>query len=312
MGRALETKRRASDRLFEDPYALTLLPAFHRALVRLLSMPLVGPALLKMREREIPGVIGNLLCRTRFIDDALRRALQQGMEQVLVLGAGLDSRAYRIETPKHIRFFEVDHPDTQAWKRQRTQEKHLGNGSSGTVCHVPVDFQRDNLEESMAAAGFRRAKTVVIWEGVTQYIGAEAVDTTFDFLARATEPGSKVVFTYIHRGLLDGSLQMPGTRKLIQELERRGEPWCFGIDPSELAQYLFQRGFRLVQDVGAADYQRQYLAPSGRKMNLFGGERVAVAEVLGQLVGPDGMESDAENSAEMTERDSATLRDSGT
>jgi methyltransferase (TIGR00027 family) len=252
-------------------------------MVHLLRIPLLGAALLEMRERQLPGVIGNLICRTRFIDDTLRLALQDGVEQVLTLGAGLDSRAYRIKAPQGVRFFEVDHPDTQAWKRSRA--RRLLNGHSATVTHVPVDFQYETLEK-IALTGFRKAKTVVIWEGVTQYIAARAVDATFEYLVRATEPSSKVVFTYVQGGLIDGSVQMPGSDRLMRELEQRGEPWCFGIEPSEIARFLAKRGLNLIEDVGAADYRRRYLNPSGREMSLFEGERVAVAEVTGQC-GPE-------------------------
>jgi methyltransferase (TIGR00027 family) len=280
MGRALETNRSTSDRLFEDPYALGFLPVLHQSIVRLLRVPVLGPGLLRMRDRKFPGIIGNLLCRTRFIDDALRQSLREGIEQVLILGAGLDSRAYRIGAPEHVRFFEVDHPDTQAWKRTRARQ--ILNGRSASVTHVPVDFQRETSERGMALVGFPKAQTTVIWEGVTQYIGSEAVDATFQYITEATEPGSSVVFTYVHSGLIDGSVQMPGAESLLQKLDRLGEPWCFGIDPSEVARYLACRGFRLIHDVGAADYRERYLDPAGRELGVFEGERVAVAEVVGR------------------------------
>jgi O-methyltransferase involved in polyketide biosynthesis len=91
--------------------------------------------------------------------------------------------------------------------------------------------------------------------------------------------GGRIAFTYVHRGLIDGSIQMEGTENLLSELQRSGEPWRFGIDPAELSEYLDVHGFRLIEDVGAADYRERYLDPLGREMNLFEGERVAVAEV---------------------------------
>ena len=117
-GRAIESCRDPDDRLFEDPYAFGLLPRSHRTMVRLLRIPLLGPALLAMRERQIPGVMGNLWCRTRFIDDAFRGALEEGFEQFVMLGAGLDTRAYRLVNTPDVLVFEVDHPSTQAWKRK--------------------------------------------------------------------------------------------------------------------------------------------------------------------------------------------------
>jgi methyltransferase (TIGR00027 family) len=256
------------------------LPLKHRVIVRLLQVPVLGAALLAKRERQIPGIMGNLLCRTRFIDDTFRDAVAEGFEQVAILGAGFDSRAYRIPGTSRIRVFEVDHPATQAWKRDRIERMH--NELASHVTFVPIDFERQELGEVMAAAGFRTgARTFFIWEGVTQYIAAEAVDSTLRYVSHAAAPGSRIVFTYIHRGLIDGSATMQGAQKLLSELERQGEPWIFGIDPAELPGYLAARGLKLVEDVGAADYRKRYLDPIGRGMDIFEGERVAVAEVTG-------------------------------
>jgi methyltransferase (TIGR00027 family) len=129
----------------------------------------------------------------------------------------------------------------------------------------------------LAEAGFRTGtKTFFIWEGVTQYITSEAVDATFQYLSRAAA-GSKIVFTYIDRGIIEGSVRPPGTEEIISETQRCGEPWIFGIDPSELPQYLAARGFTLIEDVGASEYRVRYLEPLGRKMNIFEGERTVLA-----------------------------------
>jgi len=280
VGRAIESYRAEKDRLFEDCFAMGFLPVKYRAIVRLLQVPVLGAALLAMRERQVPGIMGNLLCRTRFIDDTFRDTVARGFEQVVILGAGFDSRAYRIPGTSRIRVFEVDHPATQDLKRERIERMH--NELASHVTFVPIDFERQELGEVIAAAGFRTgAKTFFIWEGVTQYIAAEAVDSTFRYVSHAGALGSRIVFTYIHRGLIDGSVRMEGAQKLISELERQGEPWGFGIDPAELSQYLAARGLKLVEDVGARDYRTRYLDPIGRAMDIFEGERVAVAEVTG-------------------------------
>ena len=277
-GRAIESRRPDSDRLFEDRFAMTFLPRVHQVIVRLMLLPIIGPALLAMRERQIPGIRGNLLCRTRFIDDTFRDALARGCEQIVILGAGFDSRAYRFPGADRVHVFELDHPATQAWKRDRI-ERTRGELPSH-VTFVPIDFEQQELGETLAAAGFRTGrKTFVLWEGVTQYIGAEAVDATFQYMSRAVAPGSEIVFTYIHSGLIDGSTQMQGAQKLLVELERHGEPWCFGINPPELSQYLAAHGLELIEDVGAMDYRTRYLDPVGRRMAVFEGERAAVTRV---------------------------------
>jgi len=277
-GRAIESCRDRDERLFNDPYAFDLLPRSHRTMVRLLRIPLLGPALLAMRERQIPGIMGNLWCRTRFIDEAVRDAVATGIEQVVILGAGLDTRAYRLVVDAHVTVFVVDHPATQAWKRE--QVERLDPDRLPQVRFVPVDFDRDDLGAAMTAAGFRsQTRTLFIWEGVTQYLAGEAVDATLRFVSDCAPPGSRLVFTYIDRAIVDGSTTHPISDALRSELERHGEPWRFGIDPDRLTGFLDARGFDLVEDVGADDYRSRYLEPTGRELDLFDGERVAIATV---------------------------------
>ena len=288
IARALESYRPQNERLFDDPLARGFV---NRGILALLRLPIIGCALLAMRERQFPGIMGHLLCRTRFIDDALRDALAKGIDQVVILGAGFDTRPYRIRGLDAISVFEVDHPATQALKQDRL--KRMLGALPPHVTFVPVDFNRQQLDEEMAAAGFRTgARTFLIWEGVTQYITAEAADATLRYVSHAASTGSEIIFTYIHRGIIDGSVTVAGGRRLLARLERVGEPWIFGIDPAELGQYLAARDLRLVQDVGAAEYRASYLEPLGRRMNLFEGERVAHAHVAGPPGGtPAGTEA---------------------
>lgn len=274
--RAIESYRPRKERLFEDRFACRFLPPVWRGIIELLRLPGLGSAVLAMRERQFPGVMGNLFCRTRFIDDALRDALGKGLDQVVILGAGFDSRAYRIPGIEQTSVFEVDHPAPQA-KKQARLKRMLGTLPSH-VTFVPIDFDQQELEDAMAATAFRTgARTFFIWEGVTQYITAEAVDATFRYVSRAAATGSEIVFTYIRRGIVDGSARSAADQKLVSVLQRVGMPWVFGLDPTELAQYLAERGLKLIKDVGASDYQARYLDPIGRKMNVFEGERIALA-----------------------------------
>jgi methyltransferase (TIGR00027 family) len=280
IGRALEWYRSDKDRLFEDPFARAFLTPGYRLMLDLLRLPGIGPALLAMRERQIPGIMGNLFCRTRFIDDALRNALEKGLDQVVILGAGLDSRAYRMPAVDQTRSFEVDHPPTSALKQTRV--KRVLGTIPAHISFVPIDFDRQNLDTEMAAADFRTgAQTLFIWEGVTQYITAEAVDATFRYVSRAAAAGSGIVFTYIKRGIIDGSIDFKGKQSLFSYLKRYGVPWVFGIDPAELSRYLAERGFALIEQVGAPEYQKRYLDHLDRQMNIFESELTVVARIEG-------------------------------
>lgn len=280
--RAIESYHPEEERLFEDRFAHRFLPPVWRGIIELLRLPGLGAAVLAMRERQFPGVMGNLFCRTRFIDDALRDALGKGLDQVVILGAGFDSRAYRIPGMDQTRVFEVDHLAPQAQKQARL--KRMLSTLPWHVTFVPIDFDRQKLEDALAAAGFHTgARTFFIWEGVTQYITAEAVDATFRYVSRAAVTGSEIVFTYIHRGIVDGSARSAADQKIVSAVQRSGMPWVFGLDPTELAQYLAARGLVLVEHVGASEYRIRYLDPLGRQMNVFEGERVVLAQIAGTL-----------------------------
>lgn len=283
-GRAIESFRCANKRLFDDRFAYSLLPPFLRVIVKILNLPGIGSALLLKRERQLPGIMGNLLCRTRFIDDSLCDAIHKGLDQVVILGAGFDTRAYRIPGIEKTRVFEVDHPITQAWKQSRLK-KMFGN-LPPHVKFVPIDFDRQKLDEEMTMTDFRTGiKTFFIWEGVTQYITAEAVDSTLHYVSQAAVSESEIVFTYINRGVIDGSVCLEGSQRLISNLKRQGEPWIFGIDPTKIAQFLASRGFTFVEQVGASEYQKRYLNPLGRQMNVFEGELTVLAQIKETLQG---------------------------
>jgi methyltransferase (TIGR00027 family) len=146
------------------------------------------------------------------------------------------------------------------------------------VTFVPVDFNRQNLDGAMREAGFRAgARTFILWEGVTQYMTAEAVDATLRWVSGTAAAGSRIVFTYIHKGILDGSFVTENAQRILSDQERLGEPWLLGLDPAEVGQYLAQRGLELIEQVGASDYQVRFLKPQGRTLDVFEGELAVIA-----------------------------------
>jgi methyltransferase (TIGR00027 family) len=200
----------------------------------------------------------------------------------VILGAGFDSRAYRIAGMDRVRVFEVDLPGTRELKQVRL-EQVLG-AVPENVTLIGMDFDRQNLDEMLSAAGFQQGqRTLFIWEGVTQYITAEAVNDTLAFVSGVSGAGSAIVFTYVRRGLVDGTDRPEKYRPFIAFAEKVGSPLLFGLDPVELEHYLADRGLRLVDHVGAADYEALYLLPLGREMSIFDGERIAFARVNGSL-----------------------------
>ncbi len=197
--------------------------------------------------------------RTHYVDAIIRSELEQGLEQLVILGAGLDTRAYRFsELLRGRPVFEVDHPGTQRWKLAR-----LGAvKGSHDVRYVAVNFEKDNLEECLKAQGFDGAKrTLFLWEGVCMYLTEEAISATLGFISRAV-PGSSVLFDYIYRGMLDGSADYYGAQESLRSAKRLGEPYIFGLDEHSAREFLSARGFDIVSDVDVEAVSRQFLTKS--------------------------------------------------
>lgn len=277
--RALETVRPPGRRLFQDPYAAALLGPPLRAVVPLARVPVTGRLVYETIDWRWPGSRMWVVVRTRFIDDHVRNALDEGATQVVLLGAGLDTRAHRIEQVRRARFFEVDEPATQRLKRERLAR--VLEQTPANVRYVALDFERDDLAPALPAAGLRPdSPSVVVWEGVASYLGADAVDATFRSLAALTAPGSTVVFTYLHRDAITGAADIPAARAAMRAVRRVGEPFKFGMDPARVGDYLRERGFELEDERSGAELAREYLAPADEQKPAAGFYRIAVARRL--------------------------------
>ena len=217
------------------------------------------------------------VARTRLIDDFLIEALHDGIKQVVILGSGYDCRAYRIPGIEQCKVFEVDQPSTLAAKQMVIQKK-LGTPPPH-VTFVEIDFNKQGLEDELKLSGFGMSlPAFFIWEGVTNYLTEEAVDSTITFVG-ATAPGSRIVFTYVHRDALDASKELYGTGHLKQTLKKVGEPWSFGFLPDILPDYLKRRGLKLIEDLGSVDYRMRYMNRCGSHLKGYEFYRAALAVV---------------------------------
>jgi methyltransferase (TIGR00027 family) len=258
--RALEARRPAADRVADDPLAVKFLSPEFRALAAAGRVPPARRLIESVIDRRWPCVRGGVVARTRLIDEAIAKALP-GVEQALILGAGFDSRAYRLAQLRDVPVFEVDHPATQEAKR-----RILRSGSvqiPASVRFVPVEFGADDPAAKLAESGFASGKpTLVLWEGVTNYLDPVSVDATFRFLASAVAPGSPVLFTYVDRAMLDGSVAFEGAATTLRAVSRVGEPLTFGLNPKEVPGYLSDRGFDLESDTVVRDAAERFY-PAG-------------------------------------------------
>jgi methyltransferase (TIGR00027 family) len=280
--RAIEMARGGA-RLFEDRWARRFLRPRLRGVATLARAPLLGRLVPWFIDRRWPGARSSAVARTRFIDDALGRALTGGIDQIVVLGAGYDCRAYRLPGIERARIFEVDHPDTSAAKR-RAIAARLGSPPAH-VRYTAVDFDRGSLEAAMSAAGLDlRRRVFFLWEGVTNYLTEPAIDATMRYMAQAAA-GSQVLFTYVHSDALNGAATFGDMTQLQATLHRAGEPWTFGFDPAELPRYLAARGLRLAADVGSVEYRARYMGAHGAHLRGYAFYRIAEAEIVGAAGG---------------------------
>jgi methyltransferase (TIGR00027 family) len=276
--RAAESRRPPGVRLFLDPYAAGLLPSGLRLLAWMSSVPIVGEGINWFVETRWPGARSSIVARTRLIDEWLCEAMGAGVKQAVLLGAGFDSRAWRLPALADARVFEVDHPATSAEKRRRLTR--LG-ADFAHVRFVPVDFDQKMPAPGLVQAGFDPSqRTIVIWDGVTNYLQPEAVDAITRWVGDLAR-GGRFIFTYVHSGVLDGSMSFEGAAAVLRAVRRSGEPWTFGMRPDMVSDYLNQRGLRLLADLGADEYRRKVIGPTARPIRGYGFYHVALAEIGG-------------------------------
>jgi methyltransferase (TIGR00027 family) len=221
-----------------------------------------------MQELEVASMVRAMTERTRFIDEALERAVSGGITQCLVVGAGFDSHAYRCsELLAKVRVFEVDRPQTSAFKRSRV-DAALG-GPPANLTYVAVDLERDALPEALAQHGYDLSqKTFVTLEGVTMYVEEEPLRATFRFFA-AHAPGSSVVFDFATRAVIEGmktfdiSKLPPQARASVEKFMNmiRNEPWVFGIPMDTEKEFLARVGLELREmlTIGSEESAKRYL-----------------------------------------------------
>jgi methyltransferase (TIGR00027 family) len=273
--RALETELPPDQRIIEDGYAFHFLSPTLRNLCSISKITPLNRMMQSYIDYRWPGARTSAIARTRFIDDVMNAELNSGIKQIVILGAGFDARAYRMNAAIHL--FEVDHPSTSTAKRELLQQ--IPGLDLKHVHFVPVNFDSESLSPKMQDAGYdKNIRTLFIWEGVTNYLTDTAVDSTLNWCAQAAAQ-SKLVFTYVHKRVLDAPEEFYGTRKLFATLHAAGEKWSFGLDPSSVREFLNEREFKLILDLDANDYRQICYGRSANRMRGYEFYRIAVASV---------------------------------
>ena len=270
--RAIESEKPEDERICNDPFARYLVSGWLYAITAFFVR--TGYA-----EWRGPGVMGYIVVRERYIDDVVREQLTNGLKQLVILGAGYDSRAYRFNgLIEHIKVFEVDHPATQADKLKKLDE--ILDELPPHVTYVPMDFKTQSLEKRLLESGFSsKLKTLFIWQGVSMYLTPEAVDATLRFVASHSAPGSAIIFDYLERQVLEGKERHVEVINMHRYRFMSGEELTYAIDPNKLKSFLMERGFRFVQNMNATELMQIYCTGKNSGRKIASGYGIALAFV---------------------------------
>lgn len=256
MQRFAESSKGEDERICYDPYAV------HFIRPEIIEFgkkhPEEAKELIENNERLFPGLSSSIMARVRYFDDFIKKSIEYDLEQLVILGAGYDTRAYRIEELKeNITIFEVDHPHTQGFKIEKIKE--IFGSTPENVVYVPVDFETEQLGDKLHDNGFVTSeKSLFILEGLVMYIPPQAVAEIFLFITENSVQGSRVIFDYYPQSVVDGTCKLEVGQNIRNHLIKIEEPLQFGIEKEEIENFLKEFGFSNIKNVTSADYKKAY------------------------------------------------------
>ena len=236
----------------DDTIAVKLLPDQARMLIR---VPLVRTFF----SRIVPakGMYEYVIARTKYIDSVFKEALANHFDQILIFGAGFDTRALRFQSGDGTRIFELDAPTTQEAKILQYEKRGMKVPSN--VTFIPVDFDKEVVSAKLGEAGFKSdRKTLFILEGLLMYLQPESVYETFQTIQDLAGEGSEVVFDYVYAHILRHENLHAEERKIIESVAKEGERWYFGIEKGNVEQFLATYGLILCDQRDATQLEQMY------------------------------------------------------
>jgi methyltransferase (TIGR00027 family) len=269
--RALYSEAPPDLAIFDDAVAQRLLPpGLARVLRVAVSLPMGTRLTHRLVGAATRGLSYGVPLRTAAIDDAVSLAVGEGARQMVVLGAGLDARAWRMPSLADVTVFELDHPDTQGYKRERTADLPP---LAREVRFCSIDFERQRIPDVLGEHGFDRDRpSIWVWEGVTMYLTVDAIDATLEAVGGLASSGSRLAVTYLPRRYAVAWQRAIGAAggALI------GEHLKAQQDPDEVARRLQRHGFSVETDDSAVEWASRWPEADARRVRPF--ERLAVAK----------------------------------
>lgn len=259
----------ANPKIFDDYLALQFLTAQERAMFESnlsASLSFFDPAQAALAPDQAAALAGFMraqsspivLSRARFVEDKLAHAIANGITQYVILGAGLDTFAFRRpELLEHLRVFELDHPATQTWKRNRIEQ--LGWKIPPQLAFIPLDFNTGDLSAALVAAGYDQHQPALFsWLGVTYYLPRAVVLGTIQTISKITLVGSAILFDYLDADAFIPERTATRVQRMQEATRRAGEPIQTGFDPASLAQSVSQFNFCVTEDLAPSEIDAKY------------------------------------------------------
>ncbi len=264
--RSFESMKPENERMCYDPFAKNFLDKFYRLIIKNKILTKIA---ISFFDRNFPNTHGTIAIRVRFIDDYLKTCIDNKIEQLVIMGAGFDTRAYRLnELNEKIKIFEIDHPATQKTKKEKI--RNIFGTIPSNVIYVPVDFNNEKPGKRLIESGYyRNLKTLFIWEGVTMYLEPSAVDETLSFVVNNSGKGSSIIFDYLFKSIVDGTDEHYLAKRLRRLVKLKGEPYLFGIEEGVVANFLHDRGFYQVKDITWEVLESTYSKVIHQKINTY-------------------------------------------
>ncbi len=245
----------------------------------LLNVPFLRK--LCMRKLFPTGIHEYVLARTSLFDEIFVDALNRGFSQIVLLGAGMDTRALRFQDRNRgATIFELDIDATQRYKRKVLKRKQIALPAE--FVFAPIDFNKQRLTDVLSEAGYQdKQKTLFLWEGVTMYLDPEAVDGTLSFVRNSAAEGSIVAFDYVRASVLRRENTLYGEKGGYDRVARAGERWTFGVEDEAIEGFLAEHGLKLLSHYTPSDLEAAYLtAEDGTKFGRINETHcIVIAEV---------------------------------
>lgn len=257
--RAIESSKDEDERISYDPYAFRFLsPDLRKFLEAIVKGNDKAKAKMDTMNSLFPGTQNSIIARVRFFDDCLKISVDEGIRQVVILGAGYDTRAYRMKgLEEKVRVFEVDLEATQMVKIEKIKE--IFDSLPEHVEYVAVDIGTEKLFNRLQEHGYDPSKkTFFIMEGLIYYLPPKGVDNLLSLIVQNSGQDSRIVFDYFPESLVDETCEQIVGKRIIQRVKQYGEPFKFGIKEGMVEKFLLQRGFKQIQDLTSEEYKEVY------------------------------------------------------